>query len=112
MSGRPRGTARLATLGRVTAGQKFNRTAVIVDQSDMNIPRDKRRRQLHELGLVVDFWTNWNQSDIYHAIEAAFQGTIDTDKPYPRWVVSACKNIKWEVCATYDFLLLSSISSS
>ena len=84
-----RGTAR-HTSGRATVGRKFNRTVVIVDPSDVNVPRDKRRRQLHELVNFVDFWTNWTEADVFHAIVSAFQGALDIEKPYPRWVRSEC----------------------
>ena len=87
-----RGTAR-RTSGHATVGRKFNRTVVIVDPSDVSVPRGKRRRQLHELGLIVnfvDFWTNWTEADVFHAIESAFQGALDIEKPYPRWVRSEC----------------------
>ena len=99
-----RSTARRA--GHATAGRKFNRTVVIVDSSDTNVPRGKRRRQLHELGMIVnfvDFWTNWNQSDVYHTIETAFQGAIDTTKPYPRWV---CLHVSKVTCIQLCIILV------
>ena len=76
-----RNTARRAR--HATAGRKFNRMVIIVDGSDTNVPRGRRWRQLHELGMIVNFvnfWTNWNQSDLYHTTETTFQGAIDTEK--------------------------------
>ena len=61
-------------------GRKFNRSAVIVDSSDKNIPRGPRRHYLHSKGLVVnfiDFWTGWTEDEVINAIEEALVNIID-----------------------------------
>ncbi len=70
-----------------TPGRKFTRNIVVVDRTDNNIPRGQRRRQLHEMGYLVnlvDFWANWSEEQVVRTIEDALGGVIDPSKPEPR----------------------------
>ena len=65
----------------------FTKTIVLVDDTDVNVPRECRRQQLHEMGAVidlVDFCTSWCEQEVRQAVETAFGGMIDDDKPPPR----------------------------
>ena len=80
-------TRRQPTSSKPKPGRKFNRSVVIVDSSDKNIPRGPRRHHLHSKGLVVsfiDFWTGWTEDEVINAIEEALVNIIDLTQPFPR----------------------------
>ena len=67
-------------------GRCFTKTVVLVDSTDINVPRGVRRQQLHEMGAVVDlvdFFTGWRECKVRETIESALGGMIDDEKPTP-----------------------------
>lgn len=87
-SRRARSTSQRTSAG--PRGRWFTKAIVLVDDSDIYVPRGYRRQQLHEMGAVVDlvdFSTTWSEKDVRQAIEAAFGGMIDEDRPPPRYQI-------------------------
>ena len=77
----------------VSISKSFTRDVVLLAPSESCVPREGIRSRLHDEGRVanmVDFMSCWDEDKMRKRIEDCFQGILDMNKSYPRYV-STCK---------------------
>ena len=62
------------------------KNVIMVDSSDVSVPRGPRRQRLHEAGMVVSFMefnTLWKEDVVIQTIENAFKNVLDESQSHP-----------------------------